>query len=464
MRAYHRAGGQAAWAALALLSAASVPSCGPRSAAESATVARCAERLPPEPPKFAAPLERAAPPSDVVLELAADRRRIAREIEQRVPVLLASAKRRPIGTPGEATYRVTRGGFDVRVVGERLVVSSPINVELEVCKPLGPICISYGSCNPRLLSTVSVPAALDAGYALGRSNVAIQVTRSCSILGIDVGGHLHDAATREAKNVKDRVDSLLPDLAPIVKEAHRLSSLPLSVSSTTCVRLTLQRVLQQRPQAQGELFSTRFKAIANIEIEEPCQRSDAPPPTPPLPPLEVVDPFDPKISVKLPIRMSWDYVAAELSRSLGEGAGHHRITRARARPTQQSGRSALALGLTLDGPSCGEAWFTADPYYDASNARIRVRAVALAPGQAASRSLLDDGIERRVERLAAIALPVNLVQAQGLLKLLADRVERPKGVELALELEPVRIERVLGDEGALAPIAELAGSARITLR
>jgi hypothetical protein len=124
----------------------------------------------------------------------------------------------------------------------------------------------------------------------------------------------------------------------------------------------------------------------------------------------------------------------------------------------------LALLLTLDGPACGDAWFVADPYYDASSARIRLRAVARASQEAASLGVLDGDFERRVEALAAIALPVNLTQAQGVLRLLVERIERPKGVELGLELLPVRIEKVESDEAALAPIAELDGSARITLR
>src|SRR5262245_43784771 len=127
MRAYHRAGGEAAWAFM--LCGLGALGCGPQKSVASASAEHCAERLSTAPPRFEPPPARASRSSELGLELVADRRRIAREIEQRVPVVLASARRRPVGTPGEATYRVTRGGFDVRLAGDRLVVSTPVRSE-----------------------------------------------------------------------------------------------------------------------------------------------------------------------------------------------------------------------------------------------------------------------------------------------------------------------------------------------
>src|SRR6185436_18573189 len=83
----------------------------------------CATRLPLERPALEPPPPLAAPRSQLAVELALDVAGLRRELERRVPVVLAEARDRPVGTPGEATYRVSRGALDVRLADGALLVS-----------------------------------------------------------------------------------------------------------------------------------------------------------------------------------------------------------------------------------------------------------------------------------------------------------------------------------------------------
>ncbi len=81
-----------------------------------------------------------------------------------------------------------RGGFDLRVAGSTLELHAPISAEAELCKELGPLCVTYGRCSPRFDARVSAPAIVGPGFSLPRARVEVTLTRSCSVLGFDASG------------------------------------------------------------------------------------------------------------------------------------------------------------------------------------------------------------------------------------------------------------------------------------
>src|SRR5688572_26842274 len=70
------------------------------------------------------------------------------EFERHVPRMLAAEEDRPIGSPGLVTYRVTRDKPRLRAADGRLTATLPVEIDLSLCKPLGSLCIGYGSCTP----------------------------------------------------------------------------------------------------------------------------------------------------------------------------------------------------------------------------------------------------------------------------------------------------------------------------
>jgi hypothetical protein len=411
------------------------------------------------------------PQSVVALDVVVDARRVSREIAARVPVVLAQANRQPVGAAGEATYRVTRGGFDVRLTrDDRLAASTPVDVELELCKSFGPVCIVYGRCRPRLQATVSVPALIGPDYSIGKSRAAVDITRSCAIFGTDVSGYLLDAARRETSRLEREVDASMPAPRTYVAAAIRLATLPVAITTTTCIRADPQRIVEQRPRGKGSELTTRLAVLGGVRVEQPCDNATPQPNERPVPPLEVVDTLPEGIAIDVPIRVGWDAVSTDLTRSLAESnasADPVRIIRVRAKPTTRTARPAVALAVTVDGPVCGDAWLVAEPWYDARVARVRLRNVELLSRSDPAVHEIDvAALVKSVESRAHIALPIDIGAAHASIEKLVSMVSAgaPPGVEAAVAVEPARIERVLSDETALVPIARLRGKARLTVR
>ncbi|MBW2459856.1 MAG: DUF4403 family protein, partial [Deltaproteobacteria bacterium] len=193
--------------ALILVTTALGPSChdpattGPQTPEHST----CGDLAPQEVPSFAVPPRALVPESRVTLDLGVTVERIERELSERIPTVLDKGSR-GIGRAGRLGYVVRRGPFAVTLEGDRLVVSTTVTVNAQVCKPLGPFCPTYGSCSPKLLTRVSVPLVLEPDYRLGEAQVSIDIERSCSIAGFDATPQIRGTARRQADRVKRQID------------------------------------------------------------------------------------------------------------------------------------------------------------------------------------------------------------------------------------------------------------------
>lgn len=419
----------------------------------------CSNRFPKLEPDLPAPARVTLPQSHLSVGVSVSEKRVGQELSRRVPIVLASAKRQHVGAPGDATYTVRRGNFAFRVRDDRLFVSTPVSAHIEVCKPIGPFCPTYGRCNPELLSVVSVPVVIGPGYELGGSNVSVNVTRRCAIAGLDVTPQIQRMASKQSGKLKRQIDRSLPSLRPNVESAWEMLHLPVALSTSTCLRVAPERVRQERPKQKNGSLATRLSISGQIRVEDPCDQKKRTP-AKPLPKPEVVDQVPDHVELAVPVHIDWSDVSADLTRSLVEARGGQlRVVGARARAT----RDAVAIAATVEGPSCGEVWLLGDPVYDARTSRIRLKHVRAANADQAEQVA---EVAALVQKHAAIALPVDVAGAPPALESLVERLtaNRPEGVEVAVNMQPASVDSVLVGRAALIPIVSLEGTATVDVR
>jgi hypothetical protein len=440
-----------------------VAGCGP-SRPPTASPAACETRLPQAAPNVQPAPALAEPESRVALDVSVETERLSQELAERVPTTLATASRRPIGAAGLVSYTVVRGAFGFGIDRDRLIITTPIRANVEVCKPFGPFCVTYGRCTPELLSSVSVPLMLERDFGLSKSLVSVRTTRPCKIAGFDATPYVERAAEDQRADIQRQVDAALPDPRPSVAAAWKLLDVPLALGIAPCLRVEPRRIEQAHPARESGRIRARVVVHGLVAVEAPC-RSQKRAATPPPPP-EVAERAPEGIALELPLRMGYEEVSAELSRSLASARPENvgRIRQAKARAGAVSGKSRLIIALTLDGAVCGDAWIVAEPYYDTASNGIRLRRAALYGEQRAlSDSGLSSALTAAVERHARIGLSVDVTAAPAQLERLVESAapSLPPGVRAKLELSPARVTRVALDDQALVPVASIGGTARL---
>lgn len=427
----------------------------------------CAERLPGTPPAFEPPPPLEPVRSRLGIEVSAEHEAIVRELEREVPVALAGERGRPIGAPGEVTYSVRRGRLGVKLESDRLIASVPVSVEVEVCKPIGPFCPVYGRCSPRLAAIASVPLLLGEDYEIGQSKVGVSVVRSCTIAGIDATPEIEKQARGAVGVVQNRIARSLPRIRPSVAGVWDILHHPVSLGTTACLRIKPEQLAQAKPRSEPTRLVTSLSAEGTLAVEEPCLGRDAPVQPGALPKLETRDQIEPGVDLRVPIVTSFTDASAALARSLALGttsADRVRLVKLEARGVAAGGRGALALQGTLAGPVCGEAWWLADPWYDAATARIRLRNVQPAPGQPRSAELAE--VAARIESGGAISLPVDVSAGPRAIEGLIQRFgeDLPKTARLESSMAQSAVDGVRVSSDGLVAVAVFSGSAAVRLR
>jgi hypothetical protein len=454
------------WSLLLALGATSA--CGPRPGPANAAAGECSVQLGAPPPALPAPPAVVAPSSRIAVDISAAVGTVKRELSKNVPVQLARARNQPIGTPGEVSYTVSRGSFDIGLARDRLVVATPISVEAQVCKPLGPICPIYGRCSPRLAAVASVPLTLGDDYELGHSRVSVSMTRGCVIAGFDASDEIRKNAAQQVGGVQRRIDASVPKLRPYVEGTWRLLQTPVALSGTTCLRIAPGALVQKKPTLASGTLGLRFGVLGTLSVEEPCNADAAPAATLPLPKLRVDDDLPAGVSLQVPLRISWADASADLTRSLTSTAArtaHVHVVKARAIGVMVGTAPRVLLTTTVSGTLCGDAYLLAEPWYDAAASRVRLRQVVLAPGTDLEASDVAE-LTALVEQHATVALPLDAASAPNALQALVERLaeDLPEPVRAEVALEPARVEPVLLDGESLVPIISLTGKATVRVQ
>ncbi len=297
------------------------------------------------------------PPSELVLGAALEKKQLLDLLAEHIPATLAHEKRRPIGSPGEVTYTVTRGAMDARVNDGALEVTTLANAQIEVCKPLGPFCVTYGRCRPVLATTVSMPALLTPDYSWQHPTSRVEATRGCSIAGFDVTSRLVSIARSNLSTIRSRVEHALPDVRPWAARLWELSRLPVFLDKDHCLRITPRQLLQSPPEeAEGEL-RVRLGAELDLEVATDCAEKGS---EIPLAPLATRERLPAESTLWLSQSISVKSAASQLTRALSGAFGTgQKVSDVEVIPARLDGRNALMLGVGLDGSVCGTAWLAA---------------------------------------------------------------------------------------------------------
>jgi hypothetical protein len=434
----------AAVGAAAVLVTCAAPSVGllgagePRESEEAeARAARCGTQLRAPEPALAEAAEAPTPSSRLRLEATVDTGWLAGVIDARVPTTLASAHRQPIGDPGEVTYTVTRGGLSFALAEDRLVVGTPIVASVSVCKPFGPLCPTYGSCQPKLSAAASVPLTLGSDYRLGKSQASYQINEGCSILGQDATGEIRSIADARIAAVRRLLDESVPDTAQAARQIVATLSKPLPLASGSCGRVHVDKLAQGRPALANGKLSLVALAEGRVELTSECGDREAA-----LPPLEVGDGLPTEGTLAASLTLPWAELSAALARSLeGATAADSRITGARARAGRLGDQPTALLGVTLDGAVCGEAWLTAAFAYDRARNVVTLSAVKPFPGLAQADLT---AVAALVEQRGSAPAPAALTALVATL----DDIEERVG---ALDLDGVPDDVALQVSAAFAP-------------
>jgi hypothetical protein len=433
--------------------------------AEAGAATSCRARLEPWSPTLAPPPALSVPGSrfGVTASLAADALR--RALDARIGRQLGRATGQDAGAAGKVSVVVTRGDFELTTRDEHVIVTTPVQAAIEVCKPVGPFCPVYGRCSPRFSARVSVPLVLDQGYRIGKSRVDLATTRGCVLdpIGLDVTPEVERRARQQIGGVAARVDASAPELRPWVEPLWRLFDVPIATGATGCLRVRPRALRHGRPSSSEGVLALRVAALGDVVAEEPC--SDRHGEITRLPAPELDPELAEGIDVELPVRIAWSDVSTELTRAvLGRRDGDLAIERVRARGASSEAGPALALAVTLAGATCGEAWLLAEPWFDDAAGRVRLRGARAAPGAPAGRDA--ERMARLLEASATVRVPIDVEGAPRRLRDLTAALERVLEGAVAIETTtlPARVERVAVTEDALVPIVSLRGHAQARVR
>jgi hypothetical protein len=427
----------------------------PRAAGSGeAHAARCGTRLDEAEPALGEATEAKDPTSLVRVEASVATAWLVKQLDAQVPRGLASARRQPIGDPGEVTYSVTRGDFHLSLDEDRLVATVPIGASVSVCKPLGPLCPTYGSCEPRLTARASVPLLLGSDYRLGASEAAYGINEGCSILGQDATGEIRKLADARIGAVRRQLDEAVPDIGAAAKGVLARLATPLPVSGQgvgggACARVGADKLTQGRPTLADGKLSLVALASGAVTVSADCSEG-TPGDLPPIETAEAGAPLPSEGAVAAAVTLPWSELAAGLSRALaGAEVGDSRVTGVRLR----TGAEGLAVAVALDGSACGEAWLSALPAYDSGKKALVLREVKPWPQRQ-----VPDGLAAVVEARASAPAPASLEAIVGAL----DGVEK-RLATLDLGEVPANITPVLGATTVRAEVAK-AGLALVASR
>ncbi len=416
---------------------------------------------PVEPAPFGLPdaPELRPPVSRVVLDAKVPTSVLRREIEKQVPVTLATARRQPVGTPGEVSYQVTRGSIQLALEGTELKVSVPVAAEVEICKPLGPVCLRYGACSPRLLAVAKVPLVLSEDYQVQKSRVTVAVTRGCSIAGFDAAPEIRRQAGRHVADIERRINSSIPDIRPYVQGSFGLLQVPVALSRTQCLRVFPTTLVQSRPRLEGDSIRLRLGASGGVALEDPCAE-DTEAGRVGLPPRSLDDSLQEDSRVEIPVHIGFGEVSAAMTRA-ATSAPTHGVLKVRAKGVLQGGKSRLGLTVSLAGTLCGDATFLADLRYEPSRERVVLENVTPvgAPNDDLTR------LTGVLTEIMTVPLPIDVPSAAtavaGVIASLTAEV--PKPLRFELQMGKASISRVETQASGVVATMTLAGVARLSL-
>lgn len=282
------------------------------------------------------------------------KQQVLNQLAMQIPDTLAHENRRPIGTPGEVTYTVTRGSMDSTLRDGTFAVTTLAKAEIEVCKPLGPFCVTYGRCQPVLATTVALPLSLTDDYAWKPLSTSVRAERGCQIAGFDVTPRLTSLAKQNLDGIERRIARSLPPIKPWATRVWELAHNPLFLNASECLRATPKRFVQAPARETQSGYKLALGVDLTLELTTDCERDESPAP---LEPLATQSALNPRPGFLLAQSIDTKTVSAQLTESAGGAFGSGESIRSIVAHTSSTGQAnELLLEVTLDGVTCGTTW------------------------------------------------------------------------------------------------------------
>lgn len=301
------------------------------------------------------PALRYAPPeSRLGLEVRLDEARLSNELSERVPKLLAQASGREVGAPGKLSYKISRGSFSFALRAEELVVSTELNGDIEVCKPLGPVCLRYGECRPSWNAQVSLPLAWQVPL---KATTHIEMTSGCVLkpVGYNATPHVKEVTAKEAAKVGRRINLELAEAQRqwLAHLGEGLRAVPVATDAQQeplCLRFTARELAYSvGPSGDPSKPGLRVAGQVRGQLGLGCESAPA------LPAPEYVSTLEPGVDVHVPVEVSFRSLEQQLRRTAA-GAVTLRSFRSFGAPAPNT------LYVGLEGYNdCGTLWLLVQP-------------------------------------------------------------------------------------------------------
>lgn len=257
------------------------------------------------------------PESFVSVALSLPKERIEKQLDEAVPWTLAKASGRSAGVAGKVSYEVRRSPLRLAVKDGDLVVTTELVAEIDVCKPLGPVCLHYGKCRPEWHAVITVPPLTALGDA-PRPRLSLGITKGCvlSPVGYDATPELERITQEQARSARGEIGRHVAaghaEVVRAIEEARR----GFRLADESCVSIEPLAVQQTPLQLREGLVELSVAAKARVGFE--CARGPAPEPyeaaDAELPLIETVESVEPQSSVLLTRDLGLDSLASSLAR------------------------------------------------------------------------------------------------------------------------------------------------------
>jgi hypothetical protein len=169
---------------------------------DSSGAPRCAE-----PPLSVTPAVTELPMSELSVIVSMEVPAFLDALHRELPLVVAEAERRPIGTPGLVSYSIRRSRLALTQDQATLSLSTTLNGEAHVCKPFAGACITYGVCEPRWDVTGKLARKFDTLTEL-LPELEVELTKGCTLrpVGYNASSILLQNTERETAKIRVRLE------------------------------------------------------------------------------------------------------------------------------------------------------------------------------------------------------------------------------------------------------------------
>ncbi len=390
------------------------------------TSASCEVKLDGGAPQLAAPQPFSPPRSSIELTTRIAEPELLKLLERELPVVLAQEKKKSVGAAGKADFIVRRGKPVLNATKDQLEVRVPIDVEIDVCKPFGGVCIRYGHCEPAFEAVFRVSTKVGEDYALPRPVGELSATKRC-VIGIDVTPQILSEARREVNKVEAQIAQRMPSVKKDAEQLWARVQAPLKLPDESCVRFEPERITYRAPAKDAGFFEASL-GIEGAVVPAECAAASKDKSN--LGPLARGKTEGGAATAWLPTKIEMERVQEELSKTLsGAVDDENEIAAVEVRPTD----GKLALGVTLRGAHCGTLWLTGKPVVTASGDAVGLAEVALLKPESIANADFASALVRHVIARGRVSLSLDAPRVKKLSDewLARAQGELPKGAKLS---------------------------------